>query len=112
MATSASAGGRGGAAGRSRLKPLLQWGVNYLAHVYLARHDDDAMLGALLGDFVFGTSGPDVPVPTCLFNFIFGESSGYNIIAQFPAFSYDITEWINDHRASVFQLVIIHTDRV
>ena len=26
--------------------------VNYLAHVYLARHDDEAMLGALLGDFV------------------------------------------------------------
>ena len=33
--------------------------MNYLAHVDLARHDDDAMLGALLGDFVFGTSGPD-----------------------------------------------------
>ena len=32
--------------------------MNYLAHVYLARHDADAMLGALLGDFVFGTSGP------------------------------------------------------
>lgn len=30
--------------------------MNYLAHVYLARHSDDAMLGALLGDFV-GTSG-------------------------------------------------------
>ena len=38
--------------------------VNYLAHVYLARHDADAMLGALLGDFVFGTSGPDAwPAP-------------------------------------------------
>ena len=33
--------------------------MNYLAHVYLARHDEDAMLGALLGDFVFGVSGPD-----------------------------------------------------
>lgn len=33
--------------------------MNYLAHVYLARHDDDAMVGALLGDFVFGSSGPD-----------------------------------------------------
>jgi acyl carrier protein phosphodiesterase len=28
--------------------------VNYLAHVFLARHDDAAMLGAMLGDFVFG----------------------------------------------------------
>ena len=26
--------------------------MNYLAHIYLARHSDDAMLGALLGDFV------------------------------------------------------------
>jgi acyl carrier protein phosphodiesterase len=33
--------------------------MNYLAHIHLARHSDDAMLGALLGDFVFGTSGPD-----------------------------------------------------
>ncbi len=29
--------------------------MNFLAHLYLARHSDDAMLGALLGDFV-GTS--------------------------------------------------------
>lgn len=27
-------------------------GMNYLAHIYLARHSDEAMLGALLGDFV------------------------------------------------------------
>ena len=33
--------------------------MNYLAHLHLARHSDDAMLGALLGDFVFGMSGPD-----------------------------------------------------
>lgn len=26
--------------------------MNYLAHIYLARHSDEAMLGALLGDFV------------------------------------------------------------
>lgn len=26
--------------------------MNYLAHIFLARHSDDAMLGALLGDFV------------------------------------------------------------
>lgn len=26
--------------------------MNFLAHIYLARHSDDAMLGALLGDFV------------------------------------------------------------
>jgi acyl carrier protein phosphodiesterase len=26
--------------------------MNYLAHIYLASHSDDAMLGALLGDFV------------------------------------------------------------
>lgn len=26
--------------------------MNYLAHVYLARHDDAAMVGAMLGDFV------------------------------------------------------------
>jgi acyl carrier protein phosphodiesterase len=38
--------------------------MNYLAHLYLARHGDDAMLGALLGDFVFGVSGPDAyPAP-------------------------------------------------
>lgn len=28
--------------------------MNYLAHVFLARHSDAAMLGAMLGDFVFG----------------------------------------------------------
>ncbi|RSZ60756.1 DUF479 domain-containing protein [Massilia atriviolacea] len=26
--------------------------MNYLAHIYLARHSEEAMLGALLGDFV------------------------------------------------------------
>lgn len=26
--------------------------MNFLAHVFLARQDDEAMLGALLGDFV------------------------------------------------------------
>lgn len=30
--------------------------MNYLAHAWLARHSDDAILGALLGDFVFGQS--------------------------------------------------------
>ena len=30
--------------------------MNYLAHSWLARHSDDAILGALLGDFVFGQS--------------------------------------------------------
>jgi acyl carrier protein phosphodiesterase len=33
--------------------------MNYLAHVYLARHADEAMLGALLGDFVFGVAALD-----------------------------------------------------
>ncbi len=28
--------------------------MNYLAHAWLARHADEAILGALLGDFVFG----------------------------------------------------------
>ncbi|MFZ5657017.1 MAG: ACP phosphodiesterase [Pseudomonadota bacterium] len=31
--------------------------MNWLAHLYLARQSEDAMLGALLGDFVFGSSG-------------------------------------------------------
>jgi acyl carrier protein phosphodiesterase len=31
--------------------------MNYLAHIYLARHSDDAMIGALLGDFVKPHSG-------------------------------------------------------
>ena len=30
--------------------------MNYLAHAWLARHSDEAILGALLGDFVFGQS--------------------------------------------------------
>lgn len=30
--------------------------MNYLAHAWLARHSDDAIFGALLGDFVFGQS--------------------------------------------------------
>ncbi|MEG3049262.1 MAG: ACP phosphodiesterase [Thermomonas sp.] len=30
--------------------------MNYLAHAWLARHSDDAILGAILGDFVFGQS--------------------------------------------------------
>lgn len=39
-------------------------GMNYLAHAWLARHSDDAILGALLGDFVFGHSTlPDWPEP-------------------------------------------------
>lgn len=33
--------------------------MNWLAHLYLARHDDSAMLGALLGDFVPGRTGLD-----------------------------------------------------
>lgn len=34
--------------------------MNWLAHLHLARDgDDDALLGALLGDFAFGTSGLD-----------------------------------------------------
>lgn len=31
--------------------------MNWLAHMHLARHSDAAMLGALLGDFAFGSSG-------------------------------------------------------
>ena len=30
--------------------------MNYLAHAWLARQSDDAILGAILGDFVFGQS--------------------------------------------------------
>lgn len=38
--------------------------MNYLAHAWLARHSDDAIFGALLGDFVFGQSGlEDWPAP-------------------------------------------------
>lgn len=33
--------------------------MNYLAHLYLARPDPEAMLGALLGDFVFGKAALD-----------------------------------------------------
>lgn len=36
--------------------------MNFLAHIFLARHSDDAMLGALLGDFV-GTAGLDRYAP-------------------------------------------------
>jgi len=36
--------------------------MNFLAHVYLARHSDDAMLGAMLGDFV-GTAGLEQYAP-------------------------------------------------
>ena len=38
--------------------------MNYLAHAWLARHSDDAILGALLGDFVLGQSTlDDWPAP-------------------------------------------------
>ncbi|MBS0225912.1 MAG: DUF479 domain-containing protein [Proteobacteria bacterium] len=38
--------------------------MNYLAHAWLARHGDDAILGALLGDFVLGQSAlQDWPAP-------------------------------------------------
>jgi acyl carrier protein phosphodiesterase len=38
--------------------------MNYLAHAWLARHSDKAILGAILGDFVFGHSTlQDWPVP-------------------------------------------------
>ena len=30
--------------------------MNYLAHAWMARHSDDAILGQLLGDFVHGPS--------------------------------------------------------
>lgn len=38
--------------------------MNYLAHIYLARHSDDAMLGALLGDFVKPHSGAQFSAAT------------------------------------------------
>ncbi len=38
--------------------------MNYLAHAWLARQSDEAIFGALLGDFVFGQSAlADWPVP-------------------------------------------------
>lgn len=38
--------------------------MNYLAHAWLARHSDDAILGAMLGDFVRGQQALlDWPVP-------------------------------------------------
>ena len=38
--------------------------MNYLAHAWLARHSDDAILGAMLGDFVHGQQALlDWPVP-------------------------------------------------
>jgi len=37
--------------------------VNYLAHLYLARQSPAAMLGALLGDFVFGLAALDAWEP-------------------------------------------------
>ncbi|MGE4366167.1 ACP phosphodiesterase [Thermomonas sp.] len=38
--------------------------MNYLAHAWLARQSDDAILGALLGDFVLGQSAlDDWPAP-------------------------------------------------
>ena len=41
--------------------------MNYLAHAWLARHSDDAILGALLGDFVFGQAAlADWPAPVRL----------------------------------------------
>lgn len=42
----------GQGAGKAPRRTRYRCVVNYLAHVYLARHDDEAMLGALLGDFV------------------------------------------------------------
>lgn len=38
--------------------------MNYLAHIYLARHSDAAMLGALLGDFVKPHSGEQFSLET------------------------------------------------
>jgi acyl carrier protein phosphodiesterase len=36
--------------------------MNYLAHIYLARHSDEAMVGAMLGDFV-KANGTDLYAP-------------------------------------------------
>jgi acyl carrier protein phosphodiesterase len=41
---------------RRLLEPSYHRAMNYLAHAWLARHSDDALLGGLLGDFVFGQS--------------------------------------------------------
>lgn len=38
--------------------------MNYLAHAWLARHSDDAILGAILGDFVHGQSTLQAWPPT------------------------------------------------
>ena len=38
--------------------------LNYLAHIYLASYSDDAMLGALMGDFVKPHAGLDFPAET------------------------------------------------
>lgn len=44
--------------------------MNYLAHIYLARHSEPAMLGALLGDFargdVSGRFGPEIELEILL----------------------------------------------
>ncbi len=40
-----------------RVIPHFRLCMNYLAHLYLASHSDEAMLGALLGDFVKPHSG-------------------------------------------------------
>ena len=37
--------------------------MNYLAHLYLARHDDEALVGALLGDFVGSARLGEWPAP-------------------------------------------------
>lgn len=38
--------------------------LNYLAHIYLASYSDNAMLGALMGDFVKPHAGLDFPAET------------------------------------------------
>jgi acyl carrier protein phosphodiesterase len=40
----------------------LEWRMNYLAHAYLARHTDAAMVGAMLGDFVKANDVHGYPV--------------------------------------------------
>jgi len=37
--------------------------MNYLAHIYLARHSDAAMVGAMLGDFVKANDVDTYPMP-------------------------------------------------
>ena len=60
----------------------------------------------------FRTTGISVTISSSLSQFLRDSRSDHEIITQFTAFRHDIAERIQNHRATVLDLIIITPDRI